>query len=40
MHRGCEKRKHLLAGSIFTGYIFPQELSRVDSARAMKQGVY
>ena len=40
MHHGCGKLKHFLAGSIFTGYIFTWELSRVESARAMKQGVY
>ena len=39
MHRGGRKFKLLSAGSGFKGQIFTGELSGVDSAGALRQGV-
>ena len=39
MHQGGVKFKLFSAGSVFTGPIFTEEVSRVDSARAVRQSV-
>ena len=39
MHQGGKKSKAFLPGSEFTGQIFTEELSGVDSAGVLRQGV-